>query len=309
MLKEISKYLRTELIYPVDDQIIFNNSLFQINKSDFSEIIPSSQKKSMAFIDGGQAEIYYSGNICLSFIRTAAVIFKESRKEIIKEEFFLLTKAKYQNNEIFYESKIFSSNKLIDEQDLFISSNDSSIKFGKERAPLSSVIPIARRLAELSLANNGEADIIVLDGTLEAKYDCEQKYLNENNKISAISKTCTLFTTTGNNPTILLSKISPSNCWCYNIDEKTNFVKLNEKSKHIFRFDGNKNILPYLIDQSKDAVFLGYPYGLILADKLARVSNQEKNGMVMKLLLDKENKDLVDYLSAMNAHDILDNLG
>ena len=308
MLKEISKYLRTELIYPKEDQIIFNNKFFNINKDNFSQINSNQEEKSIAFVDGGQAEIYYSGNICLSFIRVAAVIFKENKKDIIKEEFFLLTKAKYQNNEIFYESKIFGK-KLIDEQDLFISSNDSSIRFGRERAPLSSVIPIARRLAELSLANDIDVDIIVLDGTLEEKYDSEKRYLavmKEN--VCSISKTCTLFTTSGNNPTILLNKISPKNCWCYMIDERTNFVRLNEKSKHIFRFEGDKNNLPYLINQSKDAVFLGYPYGLILADKLARVSNQEKKSMVMKILLDNENKDLVDYLSAINAHDILDNL-
>ena len=130
--------------------------------------------------------------------------------------------------------------------------------------------------------------------------------MNEN--VYSDSNTCTLLTASGNNPAILLSKISPSGCWSYKITENIFFTKLHDRSKHVFRFEGDKNFLPYLIGQSKDAVFLGYPYGLILADKLARVSNQERKSLMMRLLLDKENKDLVDHLSAINAHDILDNL-
>ena len=308
MLKEISRYLKDQLTYSTEDRIIFNNHLFGINKDNFSPIYSSSEKKTLAFVDGGQTEIFYSGNLCLSLIRIAGIVFNGLKKAKIKEEFYLLTKAKYHNDDIFYESKIFPENKLIDEQDLFISSNDQSIRHGQERAPLSQVTSMARRLAELSLAGKVEADIIVLDGALEAKYDSEQKYLAGNEKVCSLSKTCTLFTASGNNPAVLLNRISPSGCWSYNVAEKAYFVKLNERSKHVFRFEGYKEILPYLIEHSKDAVFLGYPYGLILADQLARVSNQEKKSMIMRLLSDKDNQELMDYLSAPNAHDILDKI-
>jgi hypothetical protein len=60
---------------------------------------------------------------------------------------------------------------------------------------------------------------------------------------------------------------------------------------------------------SSDALFLGYPYGLIAVDKLARVSNEEKRSMTMNILLRAENKDILEYLSTTNAHDILDRLG
>ena len=42
---------------------------------------------------------------------------------------------------------------------------------------------------------------------------------------------------------------------------------------------------------------------------MARVSNAEQNALKMNLLLRDENKEIVEYLNTMNAHDILDNLG
>ena len=93
------------------------------------------------------------------------------------------------------------------------------------------------------------------------------------------------------------------------IKEKTSFVKLHPQAKHVFRFEGDEEILPLLIYNSNDALFLGYPYGLILIDKIARVSNQEKNSLRMKFLLNKENKEISEYLRTADAHSILDNLG
>ena len=62
-------------------------------------------------------------------------------------------------------------------EDLEISSNDNSIKIGSERAPISKVTNMARRFAELSLAATVSADYIVIDGTLEATFKNEEKYL------------------------------------------------------------------------------------------------------------------------------------
>ena len=96
--------------------------------------------------------------------------------------------------------------------------------------------------------------------------------------------------------------------WQYTLNAQTSFVKLHSKSKHVFRMDGNSQLAHSLLDNSSDPVFLGYPYGLILSDKIARVSNHEKRQMQTTLLLDSRNKDIVEYLSTTNAHDILDNL-
>ncbi|MFH0701258.1 MAG: hypothetical protein V2A62_02365 [Candidatus Woesearchaeota archaeon] len=320
MISQISAEIKQVLSsFPSEDQIIFNNKQIKVDKSNFLEIANNYSNQTIAFIDGGQAEILSAGNFCLSFIRVFAQIFKENKKlESEKREFYLFTKAKWINyngkEDLFYESKIFTvwGNRLIHENDLLLSSTDQTIKSGIERASISKISNIARRFAELSLAAElqHKVDFVVLDGTLEKTFTNEEKYLSKlNEKVSALAKTSSLFTVQGNSPVILLNKLSSGGCWKYLIDGTSYFVKLNEHSKYVFRFEGNPEVLPNLIQNSTDALFLGYPYGLILTDKMARVSNEEKNSLKMNFLLKAENRAIAEYLSSSNAHDILDSLG
>ena len=306
MLNQISQEIKSMInSFSAEDNIVFNNKVIRINKDNFQEIV-LNENKTLAFIDGGQAEIISTGNFCLSFIRIAAVFFQNNKKiNQIKKEFYLFTKSKYLNEDLYYESKIFG-NKIINEEDLLISSNDSSIKTGSERAPISKITNMARRFAELSLAKEIQADHIILDGTLEPTFKNEEKYIPNN--ASALAKSSSLFTTSGNSPVILLNIIGLSNCWSYFLENKTYFVKLNQKAKHVFRFEGNREALPHLVSNSKDALFLGYPYGLIFVDQIARVSNSEKNSLKMNFLLRKDNQEIAEYLSTSNAHEILDNI-
>jgi len=315
MLSTISEHLRNKLkVFFLTDNLVFNNKIIPITQEHFQEIPQNKDEKTIAFIDGGQADILSGGNLCLSFIRVFAQVMKGEKKLFSnKYEFYLLTTACYKQGDMWYEGKIFSTegSSLIDEDDLTIASTDSSIKSGNERAPISKVASMTRRFAELKLASMITADHIILDGTLEPTYKNEEKYLTAlGNNVSAIAKSCSLFTTGGNSPVVLLQKLSPfQSCWSYFIEGRSHFVKLNSKAKHIFRFEGNKEILPNLVKNSIDSLFIGYPYGLILADKMARVSNMEKNSLKMNLLLRDENREIVEYLNTMNVHDILDNLG
>jgi hypothetical protein len=324
MITQISLAIKEKILsFPSEDKLLFNNKLIQIDKTNFIPINTPSTFKTIAFIDGGQAEIISAGNFCLSFIRIFAQVFQNNqKKESFKHEFYLLTTAKWNSNdlngskaeELFYESKIFPilGEKLIEEDDLLISSNDATIKSGVERAAISKVTNIARRFSELSLAVKlqEKVDFIILDGNLDATYKNENKFTSKlNANVSALAKTSSLFTVSGNSPVVLLNKINPNSCWSYFVDGKTYFVKLHEKAKHVFRFDGNKEVLPLLAANSHDAIFLGYPYGLIHTDKFARVSNEERNALRMQFLLRKENKEIMDYLSTSNAHEVLDKLG
>ena len=109
-------------------------------------------------------------------------------------------------------------------------------------------------------------------------------FLNLQEKVSALAKTSSLFTVLGNSPVILLNKIGPIGNWNYQLESKTHFVKLHPKAKHVFRFEGNLTCLFSLVEQSSDATFLGYPYGLVLVDKMARISNSEKKFVELILL-------------------------
>ncbi|MEK6950591.1 MAG: DNA double-strand break repair nuclease NurA [Nanoarchaeota archaeon] len=330
MFQQISRKIREHLAaFPTQDQLIFNNKFIPVDPQNFQLIrpppafLPFTLPPTLAFLDGGQAEILNDGNFCLSFIRVAAQLFQgEKKKELIKNEFYLFTRAAWKEKELFYESSLFPlhpeklmkkalmEEPLMKEADLTLSSYDSSLKIGKERAPPARVASLARRFAELALAAQVKADFILLDGTLEGTFTNEETYLSplpEN--VSALAKTSSLFTIAGNNPLLLLNKIAPAGCWSYLLDDKTYFVKIHPQAKHVFRFEGNKEVLPFLVEQSKDAVFLGYPYGLIFVDKLARVSNAERDALRMNFLLRKENKEILDYLNSTNAHEILDRLG
>ena len=95
-------------------------------------------------------------------------------------------------------------------------------------------------------------------------------------------------------------------------------TKLNKNSRYIFKLEiFNKNkfdineILSILKSNSKDPVFLGYPYGLIEADKFARIGNREKDYLKTIFLakLGKDNEKIAQYLNTMNAHSVLDRIG
>ncbi len=318
MLSAIAQHLREKIHnFPAEDSLIFNGGKVAINPSHFQPIPSPQQNLTIAFLDGGQAEILLAGNFCLSFLRIRALVMKglvmkgNAKMGDQLHEFYALTTTQYKDNEIWYETKLFPSRGtlLIPEEDLSISSHDDTLKIGRQRVPIELVSSMARRFAELALATHTKADFVMMDGTLEASYAGEEKYLQKlPAHVSALAKTSSLCTVSGNSPFVLLNKIAPSGCWYYNVEGSTSLVKLHEKAKHAFRFTGNPDVLPLLAENSRDAVFLGYPYGLVLIDKLARVSNEEKSMLRHQLLLRQENKDIVEYLSTMDAHEILDSL-
>jgi NurA-like 5'-3' nuclease len=90
------------------------------------------------------------------------------------------------------------------------------------------------------------------------------------------------------------------------------FAKLNENAKHIFRIEFYKEV-PFKIEESIgllafnsiDPVFLGYPYGLIDADNFARITNEEKEMLKLRIIAGMENSNL---LNELNAHEMLDKI-
>ncbi len=318
MLQAIAREIKASLqVSSADDALLFDGKQFPVRQEQFAFLALPASQKTIAFVDGGQAEILSAGNFCLSFLRVATAIFAgQKKKRPLLSEFYLFTKSIFHENEIWYQSKIFplDASPLLTSEQLLVSSRDPLLATGKERASVTMVSSLARRFAELALARKvaADADIAVLDGTLEATYPGEKALLQQlSPAVCALAKTSALFTKDGHNPALLLNKLGPQGCWQYAVaeSEQVRFVKLHEKSKHVFRYGGKKEHLPFLLEQSHDAVFLGYPYGLMLADQLARVSDQEKQRLRMQLLLRKENKELLDAMQATNAHEILDALG
>lgn len=312
MIPGISEYIRETLhSFKEDDALLLDSTLIPLDDAHFAPLHFSSEKKKIAFVDGGQAEILSAGNFSLHFIRVAGQIFEGIvKKEKVTHEFYLFTYPVSQGEVLYYKSVIFTDKeKLIDEQDLFISSYDQSIRVGVERGSIIRIASMARRFAELSLASSLKADFVMLDGTLEKTFVHEEKYLSRlPMNACALAKSNSLLTLSGNSPIVLLNKRSLYDCFVYVVDDKTSFVKLHPDATHVFRFEGQRECLLFLQNHVADPLFLGYPYGLVYADQIARVSNQEREALMMRFLLDKKNEEILPYLRTMDVHGILDSM-
>ena len=329
-----------------DNYIQFSNPVYKpvnFDKNNFKKIRNIESENKIAFIDGGSAEIIKSSNFSLNLIRVYYTIYKKNTRITAKKhDFYVFVHAKEKDNEIFYDCDFIGGNeKLIpEEKDLFLSSLDETIKQGITRASISNVSNVIRRFSEIKTAATltkllEKDDIIVLDGSLQCTFTNEKKYFDElyqkakenNITVSGLSKTTTLMTDKGNSISNALNKFNIDGKWIYHpvVDITSNnheadmaFVKLHEQSKYIFRFEIYKEqkekisqTIDLISNNCKDSVFIGYPYGLIEADRNARISNQEKQ-MMLTLFSTKLGKDwekIKESLTSIDAHEILDNIG
>ena len=317
---------------------------FPFDIKNFQLIENSASSSKIAFVDGGSAEIIKSSNFSLSLIRAYYTIYQNNKRINAKRyDFYAFISSKNMGNELFYNVdfiKLNNENNIMpNNEDLLLNSLDETIKQGITRASISNVANVVRRFSEIKTAVNvidnlENNDIIVLDGSLQCTFTNEKKYFEElykksiekNITICGLSKTTTLMTDKGNSISNALNKYNVEGKWLYNpvVEIKSNahkaemaFIKLHEKSKYIFRFEIYKeqkekiiDVISLLASNCKDPVFLGYPYGLIEADKNARISNRERD-MLLTLFSAKFGKDwekIKESLSNVDAHDILDKI-
>ena len=287
-----------------------------------SSLTADAPNKIVSFVDGGNAELFNSGDICLQFVRATAVFFQNNKRlnNEKKISFFLLSQINEENPEE-YLSQFFWEEGSLPLKEFSLNALDFSLREGVERGNIIKAGELARRKAELLLAKevSSEADWAVLDGTLEEKMPGEKEIIGSlPSNVCALAKSCSLITSKGRSATDYVSLVGPKNSsWSYFLDQerkrKTFFVRLNEKNNHVFRFETfskNNEVFGALATNSTDPVFVGYPYGLIYVDQRARVSNQEAGLMKTKLfsLMKKGNRGL--NLEKLNnaAHEMLDHL-
>ena len=310
---------------------------YRIDAKNFHEIIKKDLNKKIAFVDGGNAEIIGSANLSLNLIRVCYVIYENNKKISAKKfEVIAFVQAINKNNDIYYKTSFFGTKDGIGLEEIYFSSFDHTLMSGINRAEITSVANAIRRFTELKtaklVAEGKLADIIVLDGNLQSTLTDENKYLDElyescaknNIVLGALSKTASLFADNGSLLSVVLSNISHIPAWFYypiaEIDNHRHkaemfFVKMNKNSKHIFRFEifnvqkmKAEETINELAGNCIDPIFIGYPYGLIEADKTARVTNQEKESLKTVFLVKLRNKNIEKYLSSVNAHEILDRI-
>ncbi len=289
----------------------------EFSETNYHEIGKGSSR-TIAFIDGGNAEIVKVPGLSLQLMRNACVVVMNNRVvSNERREFYVLVTA----TEKGVKAKIYGDGEVQEIEE----KTDELAKFCDS----------IRRSSEIKLAIEmlNEADMIVLDGTLEAKSELEKKHLNElryetitRGKITAaLAKTTTITTEKGTSFAGMLGR-KKRGSWLYNpvVDIKSDyhkaemfFVKLNEKSSYVFRVEVFKEskvemdlVAAELKENARDLSFPGYPYGLVMADKLARVSNREVDILKTKMFAAAGSKwaGLDSEMAALNAHDMLDRM-
>lgn len=306
----------------------------KINEKNFHELGLFSDSKTLVGVDGGNTNILSAPNFSVDFIRVVGVFYKENKRiNIIKKEFFCFIKAENRNEKIIYSVDIIGDT-FFDVP--IIDSEISTLDGEKYNLEISSVAGMVRRFAELELAkdiiNNSNKEIsLVIDGSLKVKTKEELSLIKDlvlrakekNIPVGFLSKTCRLLTKNASSLNSALNELGPKSSWYYYPVFRINnedylgemyFVKLNSKSKYVFKLEidkqtGAENYILSLALNSNDPVFYGYPYCLIEADKIARVSNKEKEYLTTIFLSKIKNKEKLNYLlSNLDAHDILDNI-
>ncbi len=258
-----------------------------------------------SYIDGGNAVLINSGALSVQYIRVAAVQFENGKRAgIQRKECYLVVRAEMQDK-LRYVANVYPVEGEWDTAFVFDAVENGST------VPIETVGEMVRRLSELDLALN-QNGLVVLDGTLEARFKGEEERLQilSGKDVVAVAKTSTLLTDAGTLFTALLAHHAPAGIWEYypvaNGPFFMRFCKFHEASKHIFRVDSFREIgLDVLVENSRDVIFPGYPYGLVLVDRVARVSNREQELLRAKLLA-RTGKAVERQLSSSDAHRILD---
>ncbi len=308
----------------------------EFSSKNFKKIDAKPENSRIAFIDGGNNPILDSASFSLQFLRTYCTIYSENKREkTSKTEFFLLASSSGTGNSIAFDVEVFGAGLKFSQ----FSSNDETLSQGSHRIRASAVAMACRKIAELNHAEKivGElnsGDIIVLDRDLESSITGEKAALDvlfekaesKGIIICGISKTTRLFTDEGSSAVSAVASIAPEGSWLYmpvaEINDENHraelcFVKLHPASKYIFRLEiCNKQkesigkVVSLLAANSTDPVFLGYPYGMIDADRFARVSNEEAEYMKVKIVskAGKQSSKILDSLKSVDAHSILDNI-
>ena len=239
---------------------------------------------------------------------------------------------------------------LPDEADLVFNSFDRTLMEGRRRAYLSRVATVSRAFAEWKLASViiekelVSGDMLVRDGSLQTQITGESKYSNRAYDLAlskgvlftGLAKTSTLFTDTGmplfSSIAILANRngLGEESWYYYPIvdirapDHRAYMfaVKLHSLSKHVFRFEVLSDqaekmeeyggIISMLAQNANDLTFPGYPYGLIEADRIARVGEEEVEPLLVQLLSAMSGLDVWDeleaFVKAVDAHQVLDEI-
>ncbi len=282
--------------------------------------------RTLLFADGGNCEVITAPGMALHMIRNAAVVVKGNKMVASrKREFYAVASSEEKDGIRKIAATIYSGS-----EPETIEGKATSPEAFCDSLRKASEIKFAIEMIE-GIVNDG---MVVLDGTLEAVNDMEKRHFDElyyaaekkGVTIAALAKTTSIITDKGSPFAAMLNARGPEKEWFYHPIAEINseyhiaemlFAKLHEKSNHVFRTEVCKmqkerisEVVAELKENARELTFPGYPYGLIIADRLARVSEKEADYLKAKMFAAAGSKwkNVKRSMAAVDAHEILDNM-
>lgn len=311
--------------------IILDDELSTIDVGRFQTITPESKHR-IVFIDGGQADIILTPTFLVQLVRVAEITFVDG-KRVTQErhEYHTLTTLEQQGGELTYVTTVTPSTILVPP----LKRNEVSLSVGGRAVDITSVGLAVRKWIELEhlkrVTTTAEAGTIIVrdgdlvpQGTFEAPLWSEiRKLTQRGGNVCGLSKTSHAQTLEGGNVQQTLLSLGPNTRWYYPHTHKAGvnigFTRLHPLSEYVFRIDtfdastttpadSLTTILCTLAANACDPFFIGYPYGLVVADQFARVSNQEKEALRVMFMHAAQDfaPSLKQHLHSLDAHSILD---
>lgn len=228
------------------------------------------------FVDGGNAEVLGAPHFSLQKLRAVGVHYPDKR--LVRRDATVLLVRDHDGWMVHHEN---GASELVTEEELA-----EAVTRVRQR--------LEHAVAEECLARKD--GIVVLDGDV-APGGC-----------LALQKSVTTLTTRGFPLSSVLSATGP---WSARLGTVI-AVKLEKRARHVFLIHGitESEQLRVLAHYSRDAVFPGYPGGLVLADRLARVSDEERESLRVhaKALLKELRERVTNAEAAADSHTILDSM-
>lgn len=321
-----------------------------ITEDTFCALATIPTEQTIIFVDGGNNTLIDSPSLHVSAMRVAVVKqTNEKLRPKFSQDIFTATctislekiegKKKYVLD--VQSDEIHKSNELIPLFDS-IEIDDELISRVEENRVMMTLCNHVRQTLEWHFAKNAvtgakPGSLLVLDGSVtyrnrnqEDKLSCLINTATKNNVlVVGISKSSTLTTTGGYALGPFLMSHSPTTqMWMTKSLAKSlsgiyfdiYFAKLAGRSENVVRIDiaseqtnsiDIAKVIGIIAWISQDASFPGYPYGLIKADDLARVTQEEREYQTTRLMLSLDpltQKQIRMICASSSAHSILDSL-
>lgn len=269
------------------------------------------------FVDGGNAPVFESPGVRIEAVRLFAVVYegRERRRSRREEGLLLIRHGKAAIRVEGFNGLSFS---------LEIPSDDPELSLGRERVTLATAACLARFILECRLLETEGAGcaLLVRDGPLVANNGFEATALAGLVAVGAVglAKTNTLLSEDGRSIGASASELDNAGSWRLPVRSESgvaiSLVRLHPRSGYLFRLDARNEeeaqaAAEALTLLASDPVFLGYPYPLIEADRMARIPHQELATLKMRLMAEAGNdwKRLERLARGSDAHGVLDRIG